>query len=398
MKIVRTDHWRAVVIVALVALFLVTLLVASRRTARTAPNADPMLQSGAGETQIFLPYLTRVLPREEWPKCPDELHDPTEWHSLENKQEQCHYDHEHKENPHQLDDIFGTQFYEWAGGSISYPWQTGDGHGENEHKHESYGWIVLRDLPPSASDSEDGSSEGKDTGFIKHFRMQGHFDLNTIGAPTRFHSSYFEVMICYKEQPDECGIARFGGHIDYGELRVDGNWIPLPDDPDDYDGVEPPAVPESEYDPLIEKREHTSSTTRVSWIGRFHYLGGEVTPISYGGPNHRTMDAFGPTNPNDLDEVILTNPAVDNNSTHGLDFFVLRMRHWMADENGRINWSGYATRYGLDANPECTEPGPNCVPVSFENVPAMRGMSMQPREINEFDTSPPGVSWIEYPN
>jgi hypothetical protein len=385
------------VLTAAFVIFTGGLLLASNSSSLLAENAQTA-DEAQEDQRAFLPYLERVLPFDQWPECPPEQHDPNEWHSLVDRESQCHYNHEHKDDPHLLDDVFGTQVYEWAGGSVSYPWQTGDGHGENEHKHETYGWIVLRDMPPEASESEDGIVSGTDTGFIKHFRMQGHFDLHAMGAPTRFHSAYIEVMVCYKARPDDCGIARFGGHVDYGELRVDGNWIPLPDDPDEYDGVDPPAVPEKDYDNLIDKRAHSTEDNRVGWIGRFIHFGGEVTPVSYAGPNHRTMDAFGPINPDNIHEVILTDPAVYNNSTHGLDFFVMRMRDWMADENGRINWFGYATRYGLEANPACTEPGLDCVPVSFENVPAMRGIFIQPREIKEYDTSPPGVSWIEYPN
>lgn len=364
--------------------------------ARESPDeGDTHLGQGA-DGDAYLPFVVRSLPLEEWPQCMEAQHNAREWHGLMNSEEECHYDHEHKDNPHLLDDVFGTQLYEWAGGSISYPWQTGDGHGENEHKHEAYGWIVMRDLPPSMSSSEAGTPAGP--GFIKHLRIQGHFDLNVTGAPTRFHSSYIEVMVCYKAHPTDCGIARYGGHQDYGELRVDGNWIPLPDDPEAYDGVEPPAVPENDYDPLLEKREHTSETNRVAWLGRFHYLGGEEVPINYTGFNHRTMDAFGPVNPANLSEIILTDPAVYNNSTHGLDFFILRMRHHMAGANGRMNWSGYATRFGLDANPACTEVGLDCVPISLENVPAVRSVNIQPRLIKEYDVSPEGVSWIEYPN
>lgn len=388
--------WRVAAVCVIVGVGLLFVSGGSLLWARESPDESGTRLGQAADGDAFLPFVVRSLPLEEWSKCTEAKHDAREWHGLTNSEEECHYDHEHKDDPHALDDVFGTQLYEWAGGSISYPWQTGDGHGENAHKHEAYGWIVFRDLPPSMSSSEGGTSAGP--GFIKHLRIQGHFDLNVTGASTRFHSSYIEVMVCYKARPNDCGVARYGGHQDYGELRVDGNWIPLPDDPEAYDGVEPPAVPENDYDPLLEKRAHTSSTNRVAWFGRYHYMGGEETPINYTGFNHRTDDAFGPVNPAELSDVILTDPAVHNNSTHGLDFFILRMRHHMGNADGRINWSGYAVRFGLDENPDCSDVGLDCVPMSLENMPALRSVNIQPRLIKEFDTSPEGVSWIEYPN
>ena len=346
----------------------------------------------------FLPLFLRPLPPGFLPECAPQTHNSREWHALTNEMGNCHFNHEHKDNPHLLDDVFGTQIYGWAGGSISYPWQTGDGHGENVHKHESYGWLVLRDLPPSMSNSDAMRPSGADNAFVKHLRIQSHLDMSVVGAPTRFHSSYIEVMICYKTRPTDCGIARFGGHLDYGELRADGNWVPLSGDPEEYDGVMPPAVPERNYDNVIAKRSHSSLTNNVSWLGRFHWRGGPVTPVTYAGFDHRTEDAFGPINPADLTQIILTDPAIYNNSTHGLDFFVLRMRKGFADQNDRINASGFSTRYGLDLNPECTAPGHDCVPFSFENVPALNGINIMPRTMHEYDTSPSGQQWIDYPN
>lgn len=365
----------------------------ARSTAQTVKRDDAGNQ---GEQDAFLPVILRPPLSGSLPPC--QAHEPTAWHSLIDEEANCHYDHEHKDNPHLLDDVFGSQFYEWAGGSISYPWQTGDGHGENMHKHESYGWVVLRDLPPSLSNSEDGTPSRADTGFIKHLRIQSHLDMSVIGAPTRFHSSYIEVMICYKNRPDDCGIVRYGGHLDYGELRVDGNWVPLPDDPVEYEGVTPPALPEREYDGLIAKRSHSAEENYVTWQGRFYWQGGPTNPIAYSGFDHRTNDAFGPVDPQDLGNIILTDPAVYNNSTHGLVIFVLRMREGDAGEDGRINYFGYANRYGLEVNADCTEPGLDCIPISFENVPAMRGISVRPDTMHEYDTSPPDESWIEYPN
>lgn len=68
------------------------------------------------------------------PLC--DTHDDRVWHGLWDAQRGCHYDHTHRNDPRELDDIFGTQFYEWAGGEISYPWQTFSGASDGyEHPH-----------------------------------------------------------------------------------------------------------------------------------------------------------------------------------------------------------------------------------------------------------------------
>ena len=58
-------------------------------------------------------------------------HDDRAWHGIWNYDHGCHWDHEHKQNPHELDAIFGTEYYALAGGELSYPWQTYAGSGEN---------------------------------------------------------------------------------------------------------------------------------------------------------------------------------------------------------------------------------------------------------------------------
>ena len=93
--------------------------------------------------------------------CTEAEHDPTKWHTLVNVEAKCHYDHEHGDDPHYVDDIFGEpgDWFASPGQSISYPWQTfaipagmskystpeeagAIGHLENEVKHEGYMWIL----------------------------------------------------------------------------------------------------------------------------------------------------------------------------------------------------------------------------------------------------------------
>lgn len=295
-------------------------------------------------------------------------HDTRAWHGWDG-------DHEHKDNPHAVDDVFGTQIYEWAGGAISYPWQTPD---ENAHKHEDYGWVVFEDIPP------DWTNDGAI--YIRNLRAQLHMDLHADGAVTRFHSAWVEVEACRRAEPSICGIARYGGWQDYGELRVDGNWIPLGDiDPVAYDGVEPPAVPERDYDNLQSSRGHREEDPhpdRVDWTGRFasqEALGlptdADYAPHVYSGFNHFTRDARSYLTVDEAFRITGVEPTGGDNTTKHIRSFVLRVREDTAID-GRITWVGYTYRGAGRVNPDCTAPGLDCVPQVFEGFPLPDGQSV----------------------
>ncbi|HBY94957.1 MAG TPA: hypothetical protein DEP84_13535 [Chloroflexi bacterium] len=363
-------------------------------TLTPTPTQAPMRFS----TQSPIPTVQPVAGQP----CPAGSHDPSKWHPLIDPVTGCHFNHEHKDNPHDLDDVFGPVETHLRGYSVGLPWQTGlTGTEENRYKHESYGWLVLRNLPPSNSRSQNGAEKNsKDVAFVKNIRVQVHGDLHAGGAATRFHSVWIEAQVCYRANPNDCGIVGFGGHLDYGELRVDGVWVPLPNDPRAYAGLTPPA-PERQVDNLIAKRSHSATSHSVRWIGRF---AGAVGPIAYAGIAHETKDSWQPIDPADPGAVQLTCPdfeCEDNNSTARLDFFILRPRQTPpVTADSRINFKGYTDRF-LNVVEDCREPGPDCVPLVFENFPNLREISLQnggPDSFREYDTSPPGKHWIEYPN
>lgn len=79
------------------------------------------------ETPFPTATSTPVAPLEPYagaPECPPEAHDDRLWHGLWNAELGCHYTHEHHENPHRMDYLFGTAVYGWMQGEISHPWQT----------------------------------------------------------------------------------------------------------------------------------------------------------------------------------------------------------------------------------------------------------------------------------
>ena len=160
--------------------------------------------------------------------CTDSEHDPTKWHSLVNIEAKCHYDHQHNDDPHYVDDIFGEPgaWFGSPGQSISYPWQTfpaqsvtesnaaylGSGKMENEGKHEGYYWVVRRDQP---------CDNGNGQYCVKDFRVQIHGLMNSHGAATRWHSMSAELRACRDVNDlSTCGIVRTGGWMDHGRLYV----------------------------------------------------------------------------------------------------------------------------------------------------------------------------------
>lgn len=152
------------------------------------------------------------------PAC--EHHAANTYHTLWNAELGCHYDHTHADDPHAVDDLFGTSAYVWMGGEISYPWQTfSDAGTENELKHGGYFWLVR--TPAEVG----GCSSRFQDGCITAFRALSHFLMLDHGARTRYHSYWFEAQACREAAPDDCGILRTGGWFDTGDLLVDDQLI-----------------------------------------------------------------------------------------------------------------------------------------------------------------------------
>ncbi len=328
---------------------------------------------------------------ESMPACPPELHDPTVWHGLVNQEFWCHYDHEHKDNPHTVSDIFGP-VGTGTGQEISYPWQTVSHHGaENEHKHEGYGWLVRRDMPCIPNGTG---------GCITDFRAQFHAIMAPMGATTRFHSFWMEARACRTDNPTQCGILRTGGWLDYGVLLIDGQHIPLPGDP--VGGPFP-----AEHRPArlhCVENSHTCGAAHGIWYSEQYNPWtnepGSVLPQLA----LATDDAWGivdPANPNAFEPFCPDAQCRYNNSVmeaHLLSFYLpLRLD---VDGDGIVNFSGYTDRWGklMDT---CTAPGPDCIPLEISNLPL--GHYQYRDDTHGFkpvdhDVSPEGEFWIKFPN
>src|SRR4029453_5027771 len=153
----------------------------------------------------------RFEPYESAPACT--THNNRAFHTLWNPFEGCHYDPHHGDNPHELDDLFGTSLFTLMGGEISHPWQTfSDAGVENTLKHAGYFWHVRRDLQPTPGQQ----------GYIKAFRLLVHQHPTGRDAAVRFHSGVFEALVADVETQTEGYIQIPGMWIDFGHLNVDG--------------------------------------------------------------------------------------------------------------------------------------------------------------------------------
>lgn len=341
-------------------------------------------------TPVPEPTPSNTEPYVNAPLCA--THDERKWHGIWNSAEGCHYDHTHGDNPHDVDDIFGTGFFAAAGGEISYPWQT-DGENHAHHKHEAYKWFVRRDLP---CDSQFA------TGCIRAFRAEAHSDLHNVAS--EYHSYAIEALVCPESQPDNCGIVRFGGWQAAGDLTIDNVVV--------INRQEPSRAPR----PVLLHYDTTGSPNFATWY--------PVSPSAIVRIATQTNDMWGvyhmpasvPVNTLTLDqfdffcdvdtttgEVSLgceSNASIIEPHVIGIAVPNRFLGILDSDRDGVINYQGYVDRYGTFVN-NCTTVGLDCVPISFENVIVPSDGNWQYRgDAREydvyFDNQP--SNWIKWPN
>lgn len=339
-----------------------------------------------------LPYVSAQSPIAPFPDAPEcTNHNPTLYHGLWNEVDGCHYDHTHGDNPHEVDDIFGTGYYTLAGGEISYPWAT-DGENHENHKHEGYKWFVRRDLPCQAQFVE---------GCVRAFRAQPHADLHNVAS--EYHSYSVEALVCREAQPDNCGIIRFGGWQAAGDLKID-NIVTI-------DRQEPDKTPR----PTLLHYDTVGNANFATWY--------PISPSGLVRLSTQTEDMWGvyhlpPSVPVptlgmadfdffcEVDENGNANAGCTNNGSrtqpHNINFaFLPRYRSTLDPDNDRIiNYQGYVNRYGAFVQ-GCSGVSLDCIPISYENVLIPADNQWQGNgETREYDVyfgdQPSG--WIKFPN
>lgn len=328
-----------------------------------------------------------IAPFAAAPACP--THDPRAFHGLWDAKRGCHYDHEHHDNPREVDSVFGTSWFAKTGGEVSYPWQTFHQHSggttlENDAKHNGYKWLVRKGMPCVSAHSD---------GCVTDFRAQIHAVAGAMDAVARYHSFTFEARGCLKANPDRCGIIRTGGWIDTGPLLVDDKRVVLPTDPPDLRDIG-------------NRRMHGSP---ASGGGQRVFMTWYMHNVAWSGLAIMTPRTFGPIDPANPSQQLfhcdLTNPKCKQNGStlqaHVLEFVVPARLD--PDGDGRVTYRGYSDRYG-NLVEGCTAVGLDCVPYELIDMPVghfqyrddAHGIGDDGRY--DYDVSPPGVAWIKFPN
>lgn len=389
-------------------------VVVEAAPAEVAPaEAAPVQQAVVG--QPGEPYVGA-------PLCP--THDETQWHGLWNAAGGCHYDHTHNADPAQVNDIFGAAGA-WTGGlTISYPWQTPR---ENQLKHQGYKYAVGAGLP-CVQDTYEYVAPQPDC--VRAYRIEHHALGGPLDAVVRFHSYFAEVQVCRRDG-SACGIVRTGGHSDYGILHVPYKeaWIPLPEkDPpevwqfmNDRGQVNLNVDPYRAYNTLalmkqMRSPESTCKTCagpgrelRTTWAGVTQFghadwaVGNQIVGFQFW-----TFDDWGGFDPNNLADYQLVCPDAQcrfNSSEHALYTVSVNIAPELDDDgDGIVNYNGFTDLNG-NLSTSCAAVGQNCAPLIIEHAPVGRFLySFQApthdvAEItHDYDQSPEGAWWIQYPN
>ena len=344
------------------------------------------------------------------------FHDPTAWHALWDGGQACHYDHTHNADPTTADAILGPLAY--APTTLSYAWATSSM--ENSMKHGGYKYGVRLGLPCGVVTNYEGITP---INCITDARIQYHGVGHALDALARFHSFYAEYRICRQLAYTQCGIIRIGGWADFGILEVpykgarvvrpggvvdfgDGLVMSFASDDPEMNGQSvdnEPYLAMSSLADLSYFSTHAPSTN----------IQMEVWSSALGAYSHqpyvrfafRIFDSWGlidPANPNNPHWLCRDGSCAYNASWHALNELTAFIpQAWDTDGDGLANFEGFTNRYGQVVT-GCTASGLDCVPLSVVNVPVGYAHYTDPgngrNAAVEYDTSPPGVRWIEFPN
>lgn len=297
-----------------------------------------------------------IEPYPDAPPCPD--HDDRAWHSLWDAQRGCYYTHHHGDDPHSVDDLFGTALFEYAGGEISYPWQTySDAGTENALKHEGYLWHVRRDMPCENSNP-----------CIEAFRVQVH-QHSQMDSHVRYHSYVFEALM------SDGAYVLFPGHADFGDLHVPEGTIII-DEPCNTDSYDPNTNNPGRHRQHRPPPETGMGSSSMIWYGASQ-RSLDCGPRGFVTISTSIQDSWVYTDPNDPARfdawVCYPNPRCRANATtlraHLIAFEGIDTWPFIYNANGVADWSGYADRHGiLQEESDCTGISVDCIPVILRGI------------------------------
>lgn len=391
-------------------------------TATSTATATPTAAATATGTAAPVPtVMATATPSAVVALCPS--HDATAWHALVDTVRNCFYDHEHGDNPHLGDAVFGAPFAQ----TISYPWATSGM--ENTHKHGGYKYAVRLNIPCGLNTNRDGIPTPN---CITDARIEYHFVSHALDALARYHSYYAEYRVCQGPAWTQCGILRIGGWADLGVMNAPyaGARVYRPGgtidfgmgsiyggansditmsfsaDTPDLDVIAPVgALPccDEPYASIGSTTQPLNAAHLLLWS--LENLGGTNT-----GHNPwarflvRSFDIWGgidPANPNVPLWFCRDGSCDANGSLRALnELSVLVPAAWDTG-GGFVDKAGYTNRFGQEVT-GCTATGLDCVPFSLAHVPTGAAHREDPQGgapwSVEYDTAPVGVHWIQFPN
>lgn len=362
------------------------------------------------------------LPRTAWPLCP--TFNTFEWNELDDPARQCHYDFESGDNPALADAIFGPVGAAWGGPVFGFPWHTSPF--EMTLKRGGMKVAVKLNMPCDVNASYDAFPH---VNCIKNARVIYHTVGHAMDTLGRYHSYYLEYQVCRNPDFNLCGILKIGGWMDLGVLNAPyvGPRIFRPGGTVDfglgstYGGSAQPLVltyaadtPDLNQIPCCFDEPYTSMGSSAKPLDGNKLIVWSMNNV--GQANHfgsnpfarflvRTFDAWGdidPANPNAPRFFCRDGSCANNGSNRGLgETSVWIPSTWDMDADGFADASGYTNRLGQIVV-GCAAVSLDCVPFEAVHVPVGYGDTRDPGNgsgaAHEYDTSPAGLHWIQFPN
>ena len=350
--------------------------------------------TGTGDVQgLHEPYMTVTASNID-PNAPEcATHDNTQYHSLWNEEEGCHYDHTHGVDP--ANTIFSD--LEFAQG-VSYPWETPN---ENLYKHKGYVNLYSAVDEGECLYTSTTSNTPNDVPLaencVTHVLYQLHSLGTTAALRTRMHSYKYAARICNPDMT-QCGIVTGGGHADYGTLHCPYKQAhcSLETDPINPNGGSLPdnvAMDQPPYraipDEFIKDYHLPKGIISQFWNNQQTKANYEFYPEN---PNQRIQTAWSfsdgwgwidPANPLENHFQCVNGDCNFNHSIAHIYTFkvILKDPELVTNSNGNvINYSGYTDRNGALVS-GCTQASTDCVPFEVSGVPA--GAALMNRAVKQ---------------
>jgi hypothetical protein len=316
--------------------------------------------------------------------------------------------------------LFGDPV-DFLGQQISYPWETPN---ELMHKPHFYKYGYRTNLACDPNLNYDGQSP---VNCVTDFLVQYHGSGNPLDLLTQKHSFYAVGRICEYPNYTECGFIYSGGHANFGSLLVDYKeqrvlrpggditvngvtyHIPAENDADaDHPVGQEPYVGASREDraQFIHDNDPVPTGDQRMSIWSMGQLPGWNEYIGF---LFRTRDDWSGVNRDQPYQINFVCPDITqcryDSSIHSLNQFYAYIpanATFDPDGDGFADFSGFTDIQGR-LNTSCTSASPTCVPLTLQHFPVGRiafftdGGNGVNANI-DFDTSPPGLFWIQWPN